>query len=240
MFPVHNEVLKIHYFWFISKPNNNDAFSDLLPPITIFVKSILIVGKNSFIYANISIYRFVMSLLYGGNYYRRFSAVSRHIEGKKVTELCFGDTVIADFCRKHHIGWKGYDINPHFIKRAARKGFDVQPGNIKAMRSFAAADVCIMAGSLYHFHDETDALFEKMLACAPKIILSEPVINLSGRNGIIGKLAKASANVNGAGQSFRYTEKTLVAELERLQKKMNFTFSAAEQIDKDLVIIINR
>ena len=181
-----------------------------------------------------------MGLLYRGNYYRRFAAISRHIEGKKVTELCFGDTVIADFCRKHNIAWKGYDINPNFIKRAAIKGFDVQPGNIKAMQGFAAADVCILAGSLYHFHNETDALFEKMLACAPKIILSEPVINLSDRNGIIGKLAKVSANVNGAEQSFRYTEKTLIAELQRLQKKMNFTFSVAEKIDKDLVIIIKR
>ena len=197
-------------------------------------------GKNSFIYTNIRIYRFVMSLLYAGNYYRRFAAICRLISGKKVTELCFGDTVIAGYCRKHGIGWTGYDINPNFIKRAAVKGFDVHPGNIKVMKSFAKADVCILAGSLYHFHEDPNALFEKMLLCAPKLILSEPVINLSGRNGIIGKLAKASAGVNGAAQAFRYTEQTLLNELERLAEKMNFTFSIAGRIDKDLIIIIDK
>ena len=84
-------------------------------------------SNNAFIYSNIRIYRFVMSLLYSGSYYRRFAAVTKLIRGKKVTELCFGDTVIADYCRKHGIEWTGYDINPHFIKRAAAKKFKVHP-----------------------------------------------------------------------------------------------------------------
>lgn len=197
-------------------------------------------GKNSFIYTNIRIYRFVMNLLYTGSYYKRFAAVCRLISGKKVTELCFGDTVIATYCLKNGIGWTGYDINPDFVKRAAVKGFDVHPGNIKSMKQFEKADVCIIAGSLYHFHTETDTLFEKMLSCAPKILLSEPVLNLSDRKGIIGKLARASADVNGAEQSFRYTEKTLVKELERLAKKMGFTFSIAGRIDKDMIIVIDK
>ncbi len=181
-----------------------------------------------------------MSMLYRGNYYRRYHAICKLITGKKVTELCFGDTIIARYCKKHHIGWTGYDINPNFIKNAAGKGYDVVPGNIKATRSFASADVCIISGSLYHFHEDVAVLFEKMLTAAPLIILSEPVINLSDRNGIIGKLAKASANVNGKEQHFRYTETTLLQTLNELSLQFNFTFSIAGRVEKDIIILIKK
>lgn len=196
--------------------------------------------RQSLIYKNIPLYRFLMSILYKGRYYKRYTAVCKLIEGKKVTELCFGDTVIASYCRKNGIEWTGYDINPNFIKRAAAKGFHVIPGNIKAMKSFASADVCVICGSLYHFHKELPALFEKMLAAAPLILLSEPVSNLSDSKGIIGKLAKASANVNGQQQGFRYNEVTLTAALDKLKQQFNFTYSIEGRVAKDLIIRIRK
>lgn len=181
-----------------------------------------------------------MTLLYRGRYYSRYRAIWPLAEGKSVTELCFGDTVIASLCRKNHMEWTGYDINPRFVKRAAGKGFRAIPCNIKTMQRFAPADVCIISGSLYHFHEELLPLFEKMLACAPLVLLSEPVINLSGRKGIIGKLAKASANVNGLQQRFRYTESTLLQELDRLKQQLNFTYVIAGRVEKDIIIMIRK
>ena len=195
---------------------------------------------NSFIYRNIGIYRLLMGLLYKGRYYRRYAAVCRLIEGKKVTELCFGDTVIAAHCRENGIEWTGYDINPGFIKRAAGKGFHVVPCDIKMMKEFASADVCIICGSLYHFHEELPALFAKMLGCAPVILLSEPVINLSAGKGIIGKLARASAGVNGQRQEFRYTEETLTAALEALKQQSGFSYSIEGRVAKDIIIRIRK
>ena len=57
-----------------------------------------------------------MSLLYKGNYYKRFEPILKQIEGKKVTEICFGDTLIADYCKKHQLGWTGIDTNAVFVE----------------------------------------------------------------------------------------------------------------------------
>ncbi|CAN5340127.1 hypothetical protein BH10BAC1_BH10BAC1_10710 [soil metagenome] len=181
-----------------------------------------------------------MSMLYKGNYYKRFEPVFKQITGEKLTEICFGDTVIAAYCKKKEIAWLGLDINPHFVENALKKGFIAQLTDVASMAKFPKADVCIISGSLYHFHENLESLFIKMLAAAPQVIISEPVINLSSNKGIIGKLAKASANVNGKTQSFRFTEKTLLAALDELSKKLNFEYSITDRIDKDIIIVIKK
>ncbi len=181
-----------------------------------------------------------MSVLYKGNYYKRYEPICKLICGYKVTELCFGDTIIADYCNKKNIEWTGYDINSAFVKNAVNKGFKAHLENIHSIHQFAPADICMIVGSLYHFHDDIETLFEKMLRCAPQVIISEPVINLSHKKGIIGKLAKVSATIHGAKQDFRYTEKTLLLTLDILSKKFNFRFEIAEQMSKDLIIVINK
>jgi hypothetical protein len=179
-----------------------------------------------------------MSLLYKGKYYKRFESVIKQISGRTVTEICFGDIVIAGYCKKNSIQWVGVDINEAFVKNALKKGFKAEQKDVQQLKQFPKAETCIICGSLYHFHEDPEALFIKMLACAPRIIISEPVINLSNDNGIIGKLAKASATVNGKKQTFRYTKKTLIQLLDVLSKKLQFEYSVTEQFDKDLIIVI--
>lgn len=181
-----------------------------------------------------------MSLLYKGNYYKRFEPIIKQITGKKVTEICFGDTLIADYCKKHKLDWIGIDTNAVFVENAVKKGFKAELADVEKTVEFPKADTCIIAGSLYHFHENMESLFTKMLACAPLVIISEPVINLSNNKGIIGKLAKASANVNGKKQTFRFTEKTLLEALNNLSKKLNFKYSVVDKIDKDLIIVIKK
>ncbi len=181
-----------------------------------------------------------MSLLYKGNYYKRFEPITKHILGKNVTELCFGDTIIADYCKKNKLRWVGIDTNEFFVKNAIKKGFNAHLSEIENMAQFQKADTCIISSSLYHFHENLESLFTKMLTCAPQIIISEPVINLSNNKGIIGKLAKASANVNGKKQAFRFTEKTLTETLNFLSKKLSFEYSIVDKFDKDLIIVIKK
>jgi hypothetical protein len=181
-----------------------------------------------------------MSLLYGGNYYKRFDEIRKLIKGKKVVEFCFGDTVIADFCRKNNISWTGYDINPVFVRNAANKGFDANLTDLNELENPGSGDVCIMAGSFYHFHSDPKQILAKMLAASNELIISEPVINLSSRKGIIGKLAKASADVNDKEQSFRYTERSLVSLLDGLSRELEFNYRIAARISKDIIIVINK
>jgi hypothetical protein len=64
--------------------------------------------------------------------------------------------------------------------------------------------------------------------------------SVSNNKGIIGKLAKASANVNGKTQAFRYTEKTLLETIEELSKKLIFKYTVEQQFKKDLIIVIKK
>jgi hypothetical protein len=181
-----------------------------------------------------------MNLLYKGYYLKRFKAVINLLKERNVIELCFGDTYIADHCFKNKIHWKGYDINSGFVEHAISKGYDAELSDLNTIPAFAKAEVCIITGSLYHFHSELEALLKKMLECAPRILISEPVINLSDQTGIIGKLAKRSASVEGKAQEFRYTETTLIKELESLSNKLNFTFTIRDRISKDIIIELNK
>lgn len=181
-----------------------------------------------------------MSLLYKGKYYKRFGPILKQISGKKVTEICFGDTIIAEYCRKKSIDWRGIDINEVFVSNAIKKGLSAERNDILSIAKLPEADTCIICGSLYHFNVNLESLFTKMLECAPLIIISEPVLNLSNNKGIIGKLAKASASVNGKHQPFRFTEKTLLDELNKLRDKLQFKYSVVDHFEKDIVIVIRK
>jgi hypothetical protein len=181
-----------------------------------------------------------MFLLYKGNYYNRFKPLFKNISGKKVTEVCFGDTIIAEHCKKAGIVWTGIDINERFVKNAVKKGFNAEQQDLEQIIALPKADTLIISGALYHFQNDQESLFKKMLDCAPQMIISEPVINLSNNTGIIGKLAKASASVNGKTQAFRYTEKTLLETIEQLSKQLQFNYTVEERFDKDLIIVITK
>jgi hypothetical protein len=181
-----------------------------------------------------------MNLLYNGGYYKRFDAIRKLINGQKVVEFCFGDTIIADFCKKNGIDWTGYDINPVFVKNATDKGFTAYLADLNETDEFHSADICIIAGSFYHFHSDPSKILKKMFSCSNTIILSEPVMNLSDRKGIIGKLAKASADVNGKEQGFRFTEMSLLKVLNELSKELNFNYNVSRRISKDLIISITK
>lgn len=180
-----------------------------------------------------------MNTLYMGNYYRRYLPICELIKGN-VLELCFGDTIIADFCKKNNIQWKGIDINERFVDIARKKGFNAECDSVLSAKAFSVAETCVISGSLYHFHNNLEELFEKMLKCAPVLIISEPVINLGNCNGIIGKLAKSSATINGEKQTFRYTEKSLIDALNLLQLKFNFNYKIVNRFNKDIIIAVNR
>jgi hypothetical protein len=197
-------------------------------------------SKNSLIYNNIYTYRFLMNLLYKGKYRSRFDSIGNLISGQSVTELCFGDTIIADKCGANNIKWTGLDVNEQFSARAKKKGYDVISADINTIKAFPKADTCIMCGSLYHFNSNLPELISKMLDCAPVIIISEPVKNLSSSKGIIGKIARASATVKGHKQTFRYTKDTLTETLSNLSAKLNFKIIIIEQFDKDLILVITK
>lgn len=180
-----------------------------------------------------------MQLLYKGYYYLRFRKITKHIKGKKVVELCFADTVVAKYCRRNDIVWTGYDINKSFVDRAKRLRYNAVCEDVE-QAPLPSADAVIICGSLYHFYGKEEMILAKMLAAAPRIIVSEPVFNLSQRNDNIGRIARRSASINNKEHSFRYTEKTILSLLNGLTQKLGFSYEVVEFFSKDIILIITR
>jgi hypothetical protein len=196
------------------------------------------------IYRHINIYRAVMNALYLGQYKKRFIPVIDQIrslhDNAKVLELCFGDTYIAAHCKKAGVHWIGFDLNARFVRYAQKAGFDARQADLASAFELPGADVCIMMGSLYHFHGHTEHILRKMLNAAPTVILSEPVKNLSSGKGFLGALAKRSANAGKGDERFRYNAESFLAELEHHRKILKYQIHTPIDFGKDLIVKLTK
>jgi hypothetical protein len=195
--------------------------------------------NKSFIYRNIHIYRLVMHVLYSFKYRQRFDAVLKLVSEreKRVLELCFGDIYIAERCRKRGIEWTGVDINAGFVKYASDRGYNAYCTDLMELEEFPAADVCIMMGSLYHFHEDIESLLLKMLNSAPLVIISEPVRNLSSKKGMIGRISRKLTNAGKGPESFRYDMGNIIEILNNYSSILKYRFNVVS-MKKDIIIEI--
>ena len=197
---------------------------------------------QSFIYRHLLIYRFMMNLLYGGGYKERFNKVIEQIpdlpSNSQILELCFGDTFIADYCKEKGYQWKGIDLNEHFVKTAQKLGYDATCEDIAICKDLPKAKVCIMIGSLYHFHPNTFPMLRKMVEAADTIIISEPVSNLSDNKGIIGFFAKRAANVGKGDETFRYDSTSFLSMIHENGSLLDFKILSSRRYKKDLIITL--
>jgi hypothetical protein len=152
-----------------------------------------------------------MNILYRGRYRGRFEQLFQELDGRgpSVCELCFGDLYVARWCRARGLDWIGVDVNRGFCRRARRAGFRVIEGDVLEV-DLPEADVYVMAGSLYHFHDRLDDLFDAVFRRTSQFVLSEPVRNLADLGGPIGRLARESANPGSKPAPVRYDKQTLL------------------------------
>lgn len=196
--------------------------------------------NTSLIYKNIFLYRILMQCLYLGKYYNRFIPILSKIDANtgSVLELCFGDLVIAEHCKKNGINWTGFDINKSFVLSAKKRGFNAIENDIMVSHKFPETSLLIIVGSLYHFHNEMEQLFDKILKSSNHIIISEPIQNLSSMPGLIGFIAKRAANAGKGEESFRFNKKSLIDSIDYiLKKKGNYTTTILNE-SRDLVLEI--
>ena len=180
-----------------------------------------------------------MNLLYFGKYKKRFNDIIKLFNTKitSVNELCFGDIYVANFCKKNNIKWAGFDINEDFIDYATKKGYNAKCQDIMKLDNLPKADICIIAGSLYHFYDNVEQVFKLMLNSSGTIIISEPIKNFSSSTGILGKIARISANAGKGNETFRYNKKSFIELIKNMKNKFNFDYRIIYE-KKDILIII--
>lgn len=197
----------------------------------------------SVIYRHIGLYRVMMNILYGFGYRKRFlpiiEIISR-LKPRNILELCFGDTVIASYCRTHGIQWLGIDSNEYFVSRAVRRGLDAQCIDLLGPVVFNQADMVIIAGSLYHFHGDENRLLSMMIKAAPAVIISEPILNLSNQKNWLGWLARKGSNAGHGEEAFRYTRETLLQMLAEQGKLLGFTVEKIGYYKKDCIVQLTR
>jgi hypothetical protein len=194
---------------------------------------------TSLVYSHIHLYRFAMNVLYLGGYRRRFRDVIALIgDARSVCDLCFGDTIVARWCRDHDRQWTGVDINPHFCARARSEGFHVIEGDLFSL-DVPLAEVYVMAGSLYHFHDRLPRFFDLVFRHTDRLILSEPVRNLSSLPGPLGSLARRGANPGNRPAPFRYDERSLLDALRQEETRLGLSSRVISK-GRDLLVEIRR
>jgi hypothetical protein len=193
-------------------------------------------AETSLVYKNIFIYRAIIWALYGGKYKKRIRDVASFFldADTNVLELCFGDTILAEICRSQNRAWTGLDINDAFVLRAVALGFDATHMDIARAAALPAAQVCVMIGSLYHFHDDLMGIVRKMHTAAPRIIISEPVHNLSSKRNFLGASARRSANAGKGHETFRFDADSLREMLtpvaQALQLRLSFHDNGRDMI----------
>jgi hypothetical protein len=181
-----------------------------------------------------------MNLLYLGRYRRRFKDITNLLEQKdnNIVELCFGDIIVAEYCKESARHWVGYDINGVFVNYALKHGHNAVSTDILSLESLPDADVLIFAGSLYHFNENMHKIWQLMTSCASKIILSEPVKNITSIKNFVGKIGARASTVRNGAEAFRFDRRSLIEMLDRFKETYNFTYEIVSE-KKDILIIIN-
>lgn len=192
------------------------------------------------IYRNICFYRIAMNLLYGFAYKKRFRQIEGYIRGTKVVELCFGDLYIANFCRGKNYFWQGYDINKGFVKRAEKKKFSAVCCDLKTQNKLPENDTCIIIGSLYHFNKDSEYFYNLIFEPSKRVIISEPIKNLSSKKGVLGYLASIHSDAGSGSESFRHTMQTLLKSIENPINKFNFTIAEKQYFKKDIILVLDK
>ena len=180
-----------------------------------------------------------MNVLYSFKYKKRFQDIIDRFDknDKSVLDICFGDTIIADHCKQNNLQWIGFDINDYFVNRAKANGHNATVGDVAEIKSFPKADVCVMCGSLYHFINEIESVLSKMVNAAPKVIISDPVENLSSQKGLIGTMAKILTNAGKGHENLRFDKTTIIETLDRYKGPLHFKYSVVS-IKRDILIEI--
>jgi SAM-dependent methyltransferase len=170
------------------------------------------VGR-SLVYANSFVYEAVMRTLYGRHYGARYRAVADLIpDGSSVVDLCCGPGVLhRRYLRRRGIAYTGLDLNGRFVAGVNRLGARAIAWDLCDARPLPEADFVVMQAGLYQFLPDPSPVVRRMLAAArERVIIAEPVRNLSTcRVPAVAAFASRRANAGQGDQPRRFDERAL-------------------------------
>lgn len=181
---------------------------------------------KSIIYWHPWIYKSVMKLIYGKEYYKRYLVIAKEAGNMGVLDICCGDCELSNYVKKY----RGMDFNDEFVKCARKKGLNVTKVDI-TKEDIPKSECTVMQDSLYQFIPDHEKVIKKLLKQSKKVIIAECGITLGqSKNQVISAIAKKLTTT-----SKQHKERFTKRELYGLYKK----FNAKKIIDtgKDLTAV---
>jgi len=172
---------------------------------------------ESFVYRSEAVYALTMRALYGRHYGARDRVVAELVPpGAEVLDVCCGPaTLYRRGLREKGVRYRGLDLNPRFVARLGALGIRADVWDASEPAALPPADIVTMQASLYHFLPDPRPVLERMLAAArDRVIVSEPVRNLSdSRFAPLAAIGRQATRV-GAGGAQRFDEPRLDALMD--------------------------
>jgi len=154
-----------------------------------------------------------MRVLYGRYYASRYQEIAALIpHGATVLDLCCGPAQLyRQYLRSKKVEYRGLDINPRFIKQLQSENVAGQVWDVRENNQLPSADYVLMQASLYHFLPDARPIIDRMLEAARrKVIIAEPIRNLSSNNvALVRSIARHLTKVGGRNHGDRFTEQML-------------------------------
>jgi Methyltransferase domain len=162
------------------------------------------------------VYRLVMRALYGRAYDERYRVVADLVpDGSHVVDLCCGcGYLYTEFLAKRGIAYTGVDLLPAMTRVLRQRPVQLVHGGVLDLVTLPTGDICLMLGSLYHFHPREADVLCRMAASAPRALLLEPVKNLNqSASRTVRLLSGAATYIGGTRSSYRLDSARLDAVL---------------------------
>ena len=162
-----------------------------------------------------------MRILYGKYFEGRYLSVAEQIPAQtSVVDVCAGNVYLFQkYLKQKSVNYLALDNSPEFVhwahtQQVNAKLFDIRTENVPQ------GDYVVMMASLYQFLPEAKDIVSRLIGAAKKkVILSEPVSNLSASHfGPIARLAHVLSIPYYASQQYtgeRFTEASILNLFEQ-------------------------
>jgi SAM-dependent methyltransferase len=175
-------------------------------------------NSQSVFYAHPRLYGIMMRVLYGRHFGARYAAIADLIPAAcSVVDLCAGDCFLySRYLATKQVNYLGLDISDEMVAFARSRGIPARRFDVRTDR-VPAADVIVMQASLYQFLPDAASILRKLFAAAAdRVIVAEPVRNLSSSsNAVVAALGRRLTRPSGDGYTAERFDSSSFAELCR-------------------------
>lgn len=220
----------------------------IIPDSIEFLKNLLMFHKKidneypnniGLLYNFPKLYKYVIKILFGKDYPKRYEAIARNIEeGSKVVDVCCGNAELSRFLKEKNIEYLGVDINIHFVLYNIRKGIRMCLTDI-TKDDIPKADYIILQGSLYQFHKPEEIVEKLYYAASKSFIISESIHNLADNYIIkktpLKKIIPLFVGTKSDKENYRFDETTLKKLLQKYKPRYSIINGR-----RDLIAIIKK